>query len=278
MCNVISKYIVAALAAALLASCGDKDKDAAAGLLEQARAEFTADNYNSALATLDTLDARYPAQVEIRRQAMHLRPQVIERLTLRELTSADSLIAVLTLSTDSLRDVLEFVPDAFEGYYTSRQIKGKVPAEATGLYARMSTDGVFSVVSSAPKGTQSTSITLTTEGSEATTPDVACDGERNDRSRGVEIITFMPLECDTLGHFASINLGRPITARWNGAKPHTAKLAEPQARALAEVYGASRSFAALRSAQMRKQMLERRLDIARSQMARTFSNDSTAAD
>ena len=66
MCNVISKYIVAALAATLLASCGDKDKDAAAGLLEQARAEFTADNYNSALATLETHAIRRKSRYGVR--------------------------------------------------------------------------------------------------------------------------------------------------------------------------------------------------------------------
>lgn len=278
MFNAICKPLLILTVAGIFASCGDSDKKAAASLIDEARSEMALQNYDAAIALLDTLDARYPKQTELRREAMHLRPQIIERQTLRQLTTTDSLIAVLTLTTDSLRDVLVFVPDDFEGYYTSRKLKDKVPANASGLYARMSTEGVFTVISSAKKGTGSTSVSLSTATDKVSTPEVACDGERNDRSRRVEIITFMPTECDTLGVFATQHAGEPLTVTWNGGRSTSEKLSQPQAEALAEVYGASRSFGALRRASMQKQLLERRLDIARSQMARTFNSDSTRAE
>lgn len=267
----------AAVAAVLTTSCGDKDKDAAAGLLAQAQTQFEARDFNSALVTLDTLDARYPAQVEIRRDAMHLRPKVIEASSLVELASTDSLIAVLTISGDSLRNTLTFVPDSFEGYYTSSRIAKSHPADAPGLYARLSPDGVFTVISSAKKGTESTAVALSASGTEARTADVACDGERNDRSRGVEIITFMPAECDTIGHFALIHKGEPMKVSFIGSKTASQPIATDQAEALAEVYSASRILGALRIAHMRKTHLERTIDIARSQMARTYRDDSTPA-
>lgn len=275
MFNAIYKLLIILTVVGLFASCGDSDKKAATALIDDARSEMALQNYDAAIALLDTLDAHYPKQTELRREAMHLRPRIIEQQALRQLTTTDSLIAVLTLTTDSLRDVLVFVPDAFEGYYTSKKLKDKIPANAPGLYARMSTDGVFTVISSAKKGVESTSVSLSTPTATVSTPTVACDGERNDRSRGVEIITFMPTECDTLGVFAMQNAGKPLTVTWNGSRSATEKLSQPQADALAEVYSASRSFGALRRASMQKQLLERRLDIARSQMARTFNSDST---
>lgn len=266
----------AALTAAALTSCGDKDKDAATALLSEAQTQFDARDFNGALATLDTLDARFPAQVDIRRDAMHLRPKVIEASSLLELASTDSLIAVLTISGDSLRNTLTFIPDSFEGYYTSSRISSRKPADAPGLYARMSPEGVFTVISSAKKGTESTAVALSASGAEARSADVACDGERNDRSRGVEIITFMPAECDTIGHFALIHKGEPIKVSFIGAKTATQPLAADQADALAEVYSASRILGSLRLAQMRKTHLERTIDIARSQMARTYRDESAA--
>ncbi|MBD5376137.1 MAG: hypothetical protein HDR77_11790 [Bacteroides sp.] len=269
--------VAAALTATLTTACGDKDKDAATGLLADAQAQFEARQFNSALATLDTLDARYPAQVDIRRDAMHLRPKVIEAASLAELASTDSLIAVLTISGDSLRSTLTYVPDSFEGYYTSSRISSQKPADAPGLYARMSPEGVFTLISSAKKGTESTAVTLSAAGAEASTAHVACDGERNDRSRGVEIITFMPAECDTIGHFAFIHKGQPLTVSFIGSKTATQPLSTDQAEALAEVWSASRILGSLRMAQMRKTHLERTLDIARSQMARTYRDDPTPA-
>ena len=270
MFNATSKLLVAAsIAAALLTSCGEKDKDAASALLAQAQSQFENRAYSEALATLDSIDAKYPAQVDVRREAMHLRPKVIEGETLVQLASTDSIIAVLSISGDSLRNTLTFVPDSFEGYYTSSRIAKKTPANENGLYARMSADGVFSVVSSAKSGTGSTSVMLSSNGAEARTPEIAPDGERNDRSRGVEIITFMPVEADTLGHFALIHRGEPLTLSYPGGKG-SLTLSTDQAEALAEVYTASRIVGGLHLAQLRKNMLQQKLDIARSQLARTY--------
>lgn len=281
MSNAISKLSLIRIAAAAVitatalgaTSCGDSDKKQAEALLEQARADLQDGRYSAGLAILDTLDARFPAQTDARRQGMHLRPQLIERQSLREMESADSLLAVLTLGADSLKATLELVPDAFEGYYTTRKLASKVPADKPGLYARMSTEGTFTVVCSAPKGTLGTGAVLTAGGAEARTPAVAEDGERNDRSRGVEIITFMPVECDTLGHFAALHRGEPIKLTFTGGKERTISLDPDQADALARIYEASRTFGAMRSAQLRKAHMQKQIDVARSQMARTWQEN-----
>lgn len=116
----------------------------------------------------------------------------MEMLTLKELSTADSMIVQLTIEADAVKDVMAFVEDSFEGYYTTKALKGKRAGRKPGLYARMSADGIYTVVSSCPKGTESTAVGLKSGDDEVMSARVAHDGERNDRSRGVEIINFMP--------------------------------------------------------------------------------------
>lgn len=253
------------------ASCGRSDEQKARQYLDRATTMLSSADYSGALAALDSLNTLFPAEVKVRREGMALRPQIIERQSLRQLEHCDSVLASLTIQSDRLKGVLKHVPDAFEGYYTTAALAGKVPAEKSGLYARMSPDGVFMVIASSTRSALSTGVTLSTSSQSVSTPEVPHDGERNDRSRGVEIITFMPSECDTLGSFAAANPGAPIKLTFNGAKPYEIPLPADQAAALGEVYIASRTFAALRAAQLEKSRLEKQLQTARNQRARTFS-------
>lgn len=270
MLNVFYKSLCAGcLSIAIFSGCSG-DSKAAREMLGQAESLADKGRYTEALAMLDSVDSRYAAEVDVRREAMSIRPRIIERQTLRDLSEADSLIAQLTIEADAVKDVMAFVEDSFEGYYTTKALKGKVPAEKPGLYARMSTEGVFTVVSSCPKGTGSTAVSLKAGNDEVESRRVAHDGERNDRSRGVEIINFMPAECDTLGVFAGRHAGEDIAVTFLGDRNHKMALPKVQAEALANVYEASKIVGRLRLAQLEKTRLERQLDIARSQMARTY--------
>lgn len=271
MLNAFCKSLLAgSLSIMVLSGCSD-DSKAARELISQAETMSETGDYAGALAMLDSVDSRYAAEVEVRRDAMSLRPRIIEQLTLKELSTADSIIAELTIEADAVKDVMAFVEDSFEGYYTTTALKGKIPAEKTGLYARMSPDGLYTVVSSCPKGTGSTAVGLKSGDDEVMSARVMPDGERNDRSRGVEIINFMPSECDTLGTFAERHAGAEIKATFFGDnKNHTITLPKDQAEALGSVHKASVIVGRLHRAQLEKTRLERQLDVARSQIARTF--------
>lgn len=271
MLNAFCKSLLAgSLSIMVLSGCSD-DSKAARELISQAETMSETGDYAGALAMLDSVDSRYAAEVEVRRDAMSLRPRIMEQLTLKELSTADSIIAELTIEADAVKDVMAFVEDSFEGYYTTTALKGKIPAEKTGLYARMSPDGLYTVVSSCPKGTGSTAVGLKSGDDEVMSARVMPDGERNDRSRGVEIINFMPSECDTLGTFAESHAGAEIKATFFGDKKnHTITLPKDQAEALGSVHKASVIVGRLHRAQLKKTRLERQLDVARSQIARTF--------
>lgn len=270
MLNALCKGLLAgSISLMLFAGCSG-DSKAAKEMIGQAQSLSDSGDYKAALALLDSVDSRYAAEIEVRREAMNLRPHIMELMTLKELSAADSLIAQLTIEANAVKDVMAFVEDSFEGYYTTVSLKGKIPADKPGLYARMSADGVFNVVSSCPKGTGSTAVSLRSGQDEAVSGRVAHDGERNDRSRGVEIINFMPGECDTLGVFAGRHGGDEIAVTFLGDKNYRMTLPKDQAEALGNVYAASKIVGKLKLAQLEKARLERQLDVARSQMARTY--------
>lgn len=259
----------------LFCSCGDSKEKEARECLNLAEKQFESAQYDSALATLDTLDVHFASEVKVRREGLRLRPRIIEKKTLNSLEEIDRQIAELTIESENFKEHLKHVPDAFEGYYTTVSLAGKIPSENSGLYARMTTEGLFTVVASSTKNVLSEGVTLSAGNESASTPAVAPDGERNDRSRGVEIINFMPGECDTLGSFATSHIGEQITLTFNGAKPYSITLPKDQAEALSEVHKASKIFSALRKALNEKNRLEKQLIVSRSQQARTFDENES---
>lgn len=275
MYNATEKILIAATSVLMLTSCGDAKKEKAQAYIAEAKEQFEMRNYDGALATLDSLDINCASEVEQRREAIRLRPAIMEGKLLREIEAADSVIAGLMAKTDQMKGDLEYVKDSFEGYYTAKELVGKIPAEKSGLYAKMSPDGMLTVISSSTRKALSTGVTLSANGESASTPAVANDGERNDRSRGVEIITFMPNECDTLGAFAAKYADSPITLTFNGAQSYSMPLDAVQAKSLAKVYAASVVGSKLRNAQLQKNKFEQQLQVARSQMARKFEPEST---
>lgn len=278
MYNAAEKILIAATSVLVLTSCGDAKKEKAQAYIAEAKEQFEMRNYDGALATLDSLDINCASEVDQRREAIRMRPAIMEGKLLREIEATDSIIAGLMAETDQMKDGLEYVKDSFEGYYTTKELAGKIPAEKSGLYAKMSPDGVLTVISSSTRKVLSTGVTLSANGESATTPTVANDGERNDRSRGVEIITFMPNECDTLGAFAAKHADSPIILTFNGAQSYSMPLDAVQAKSLAKVYAASVVGSKLRTAQMQKSKFEQQLQVARSQMARTFQPDADEKD
>ena len=263
---------ILALAGSVLSACSDGDKDKAQSLYDEASTAAGSGEYAKAIKLLDSIDRAYPSQVDLRRSGMHIRAKAIEGQTLEELQTTDSLIAVTTSASEAMKNVVTFVNNPVEGYYVANSQKETAVESNEGLHARISPDGVFYIISSAKAGTLSTGVELSSGSEHATSASVAHDGERNDRSRGSEIITFTQIECDTLGHFALNHSGEPLTLTFVGGKNRSITMPAAQAQALADVYAAANIFRSLRLLQIKKNKLEQQLTIARSQQARTYSD------
>ncbi len=256
----------------LLCSCGDNDSQKAAHLLEKARSAYENNQYSEALTLIDSIKTSYPREIEVRREALHLSTRINEGLTIMHLEKADSLTAVLSARGDSLGRLMKFVKNPIEGYWTAGNSTPTAVSTSDGIQARMSPDGNFYIISSLrSKKIQSTAITISNpDGEKAVSATIAYDGERNDRSMGAEVITFMGAECDSIGKFIFNNSGRNLTLTFKGAGSWSMPLPSNQANEAALVYEYATTIRKFKLASLEKERLTRTLEIARSQAARTF--------
>lgn len=271
--NRLSMAAITAAATLTVTSCSDGSREKAQALSNEATEAISAGNYKLAIELLDSIDSVYPAQTEIRRAGMHTRAKAIEGQTLIDLQTTDSLTALATASSDELKDIITFVTNPVEGYYVAKSQKDAAVEKTEGIHARISPEGMFYIISSAKPGTNSTGVELSDGNTKASSASIAYDGERNDRSRGAEVITYTPAECDTIGRYAMEHANEPLTLTFTGGKSRSFKMNTAQAQALAQVYSASLVYRQLRLLQLQKQKLEQQLTISRSQQARTFKEE-----
>lgn len=278
MCNVAINYkiiIAASLALGVLSACSSSDKEKAETLYAQAQECMGQGRYDEAMGLLDSMDHTYPAEVEIRRKGMHLRPKLIEQTTLNELSKTDSLLAVTQLKSDSIAKYISKVDNPIEPYYVAADFKGKDVTSSPGLYARITPEGQFYMLLSLNKPVHCTSVMVAMpDGVSASTSVVPYDGERNDRQDGCEVITFMQAECDTIGALVSKNADAKFTLTFNGDKSYSMPLPESQLKGIATMYEAASLLRNLKVYQIRKTHLEKQLELARNQQARTYNEEN----
>ena len=277
MSNAATKHILSAKSFAIAGltlmavACGNGDRDKATLLLDEATRAFEAKNYTEALALTDSIKNAYPKEIDVRREALHLSTKATEGLTLQRLQEADSLTAVLGAQGDSLQRLMKFVSNPIEGYYTAANVDPTKFYGSNGLQARVSPDGVFTLMSSLKaKSVKSTAIEISAGNEKAMTSTVAHDGERNDRSMGAEVITFIGAECDSVGRFISSHVNEPLTLTFVGSTNYSMPLPEAQAKAIALTYDYATTLRRFKVAALEKERLSRAVDIARSQAARTY--------
>lgn len=255
----------------MLNSCGNGDTQKAQALLSEARSAYENKDYETSLLLIDSIKNAYPREFDIRKEALHLSTLAIEGQTIRRLETADSITAVLEALGDSLQHGIKFVNNPIEGYYVTKSVNPTSFTGSTGIQARMTPDGDFYIMSSLnAKPIKSTSITVSANGKEARSATVNHDGERNDRSMGSEIITFMGIECDTIGKFIYENVDSPITLTFNGTGTYSRPLTSKEAEEIATLYEYAITIRKFKLASLEKERLTRALDIARSQAARTY--------
>lgn len=263
--------------AALVACSGDNEKKLAQALYDQAEEAIDAAHYSTAVMLIDSLKTTYPRQIDIRRRALHLTARAGEGLALQRLQSADSLLAAITAESEAMRDQIKQVDNPVEKYYVAASAK---PAEfigSDGLQARLSPDGQLYIISSlGSRKVKSTAVAVESTGERAETSSVAHDGERNDRSMGAEVITFMGVECDSLANFIAAHAADPITLTFMGEKNYSMTLPKSQAEEIAVVTRYATLLRRGRAAVVEKEKQQRILDTTRSQAARTFTEEAPA--
>lgn len=274
MCNVSKLSINFVLAAAIaLASCnGDNaERDAAERELASADSLISQGDYNGALISLDSIEARYPKMIDVRRRVHDLRPLAVEKLTVSQIRTADSLIASAQQALSELEGSFNHISgDGLEGYYLPKSYTDKGFTNTTGIQPRVNdADGLFYIVAS-NKGNilGINQVALIVDGNEVLSGVIPSGSERTARIEGSEIATFLPEEVSVLGESAS-NAAVPVTEialiGQKGRKKATLSAAQGSDIAKAWRYGNEKNK--LKSALILREKLDRRLQIARDQLA-----------
>lgn len=272
------KEAISTLSACLLLfSCsGNSDSDKANALLAEAEQACETGRYELAVTLCDSLKTAYPQEIEARRKSLHIMSLANEGMAVKRLEKADSILAVTGVRGDSLKRLLRWVNNPVEGYYVAQNEPSGTVSATDGLHARVTPEGDFYIISSlkAP-AVKSTSVTVSCGGEQASTSTVAYDGERNDRSMGAEVITFLGVECEELGKFVASHADLPVTLTFSGDKSHSISLPKQQAEAIRTLYEYAATVRDAKVAMVEKSKLERTVETARSQAARTFVETDT---
>ena len=116
--------VLSATAALLLASCsGSKNADPQAqALLDGANQAFTAADYTLATSLLDSLQKTFPGEIALQKEAMALRPKVIEKATLLQISTNDRM--------GVMNDVLQTLTN---NHINVKDFNGKTLSEGYGI-------------------------------------------------------------------------------------------------------------------------------------------------
>ena len=267
MYNATIKTLIAAflaIAALSVTSCGgDNQVKTAQSMLERARTAANMGQYEAAKLLLDSIDSVCPKAVDVRREGMSLMATVREGLLNIQIAQTDS----LQLRGDSLQQRLRKVENPIEPYFVVTDL-GTV---TQGLDPRLMPDGTLYILSrlSSPK-IRHTSVSLSApDGTSAASASIPRDGERNDDTGGIETITFIGTDADTIGAFVTAHLGSPISLRFIASNGKTTEMPLPQqqAQAIAAAYGYADNIRQRKILNIHRRALEEQLGLNRSQSA-----------
>lgn len=269
MLNAINKTLIAFVVAAAcsLTACSDKEHDGAMALYQAAETGIAEARYSEALATLDTLNARYPEQTQVRRDALRLRAQAMQGLALDSISAGSEALAAATIDREARDPEFRHVDSSvgLEGYFLPKGVDEKVMT-GTCIQPRVSDKGFFYIVANV----QGRSIGLRAiefvDGAEsASSADIS--PARIIRVEGSESASFNPEDLEGIGEWLLAHPGASKIVLKGSKSNASVKLDAKMRSQLVKCYEYSRALQAQRLARLKREKYERMLATARDQLA-----------
>lgn len=272
MLNVASKIIRLGVVATIFVACSgqsNQNREAAQALLDQATEAVAAGEFDAAKMLLDSMSATYPTEVEVGREAMKLRPAIIEGNTMTEIAERQAELLYLSQYIDSINGEFKTVEagaDVLEPYMVHKNVSANWRDKNTAV-SRVTADGEFVIISSlAGNKTHHTALRLTaSNGASVTSGTVPYDGELK-LSR--ESVRFTSEHADTVGAFTAVISGGATLDFVGGKKAPSAKLSEKEVKAMASTYRLSKAMRRAQVVAYRLEQLKAKLQLARDQSAK----------
>lgn len=268
MFNAINKTLLAlSLSALLLSSCGDKAKEGASQLLTESKAAIEARNYHGALTLLDTLNTRYPDQLDIRRAALRLRASAMEGMATDSISAGDAALAQATINLDALRPHFRHVDSSvgLDGYFLPEGVSDKVMT-ATGIQARVTDKGYFYIVANVQGRAIGLKAIELTDGSERiSSSDISAS--RIVKVEGSESASFNPEDLVGVGAWLESHPKANKVVLVGSKGNVNVKMDSKLRKEIVDCYLFSEALQAQRSASIKREKYERMLATARDQLA-----------
>lgn len=272
--TTLAKYILGLLP--IISSCSGKTYPEAESLLSSIEQSINHGNYAEALVMMDSLDSKFPEATVIRTQSLALRPTAIEGNTLMQIATADSLIAATSQTIDSLSGKFVHIvnPALVENYYAPISANKSSLINTTVVYPRVDEEYNFYIVCShAGKNIGLYALQLDCNGLTAKTNDIPEGDERSFSTQYGEKAVFSEADAEDLGKLAQSAMNSGGTITFLGRKGNaTLKLSATDIDAIGSSYAYSQAHKDLTLAKIRREKLERQLQIARNQKANAASN------
>lgn len=258
----------------MLAACSG-DKKEAGELYALSEEAIAAGHYEQALTLLDTLNARYPAQVEVRRNALGLRARAMEGLAIDSITEADARLAAATLAVDSLGQQFRHVAapaPGMDGFWLPKGVNERAMA-TTGIQARVSDDGYLYLVASL-NGKRIGLKAIELRAGDASYTSEAISQARLVTVGNSESASFNQEELEGLGAWLKEHPGANKIVFIGSRRNHQAPLNAATRSELALCSEYAQALQAKRLASVLREKYERRLRTARDQMANNTPTDN----
>lgn len=275
MCNAASNKFITLAAAGLLtlgaavSSCGGGERSAAEELCQKAESEVSSGDFSAAVATLDTLDARYPSQVEVRRSAMKFRAMAVEGLTLKRIQVVDDSLALLKSELDGYQNSFVYVENPGKnlgGNYIAKDLKQSKTTGATSVTPRINDDG-YMTVSVRVDGRKTGIRSIAFGGKSGRAESQSIGADRSVTVEGSEMAVMQQEEVaalfDALASMSDADRFYII----GDSKTVDGRLTAKEREAMVMTWDYARTMQAYRQALIEREKLERRLKVARDQIA-----------
>lgn len=260
--------IIGATVVAMMASCSgsNPEHEAAVALRGEIDSLMNAKNFDEALARIDTLNKKYPLEIDLRKDMVGLQAKAREGKALLDIPRLDGEIARLQQETEALKSQFTLVQPskALPGYLVATGEAKTDLASKAGLQARVNTgqdaaDTPWTIAANAGRNIGLTGITVTTGNGASFTLRVPAGAE--------DMASVSPESADELGRYLNDNPDDKATSvTFSGSKGKAeVKLTPAQSSAIAMAWKLASLQTELRSSLIDREKQERILQIARDQ-------------
>jgi hypothetical protein len=273
--GAIKAILYAGACSIMLCACSDKSgQKAAQNLYDNAEAMISSHDFTSALHLLDTLEAKYKSQTEIRRKGLYLREKVIEGLTMDSISSCDLQLAQAQIAVDSLKPLMQHCDGTagLEGHYTPAAIIAKQTLGQTSIEPRVDEQGYFFIIANVNDKSINANSLIFKDGNEHfTAPSSPVSPDRLIKVEGSELLSFTQEEVADAAKWVENhkNMNECII---NGTKGQcTVKISAKERNAIVDAWHYAQALKTLRQTSIRREKLERRLQTARDHIANLYT-------